>query len=213
MPYFTQLRQVLSSLSSRSASGRAVWRRARGSSRSAALLRVEALEDRRLLSVGPPELGLLDLSPTLEENQGPNAAVYDVDQSGGAGVVLSDAGSPSVTTDSPTVTVNEGQTATNTGTWFDPQGDEVTLSASVGQVFKNADGTWIWSFATSDGPTQSQIVTITASDGAASSTVSFALLVQNVAPRRAAGGAPVHQGPTAPPLGTGVGPRPATGPL
>jgi hypothetical protein len=78
-------------------------------------------------------------------------------------------------------TVNEGQTATNTGTWGDPGVDDVALAASVGAVVKNANGTWSWSFGASDGPDQSQMVTITAtdSDGAQSQTT-FQLTVNNV---------------------------------
>ena len=91
---------------------------------------------------------------------------------------------PTVTRDNASRTVNEGQTATNTGTWADANaGDTVTLSASVGTVTKNANGTWSWSYATTDGPAQSQTVTITATDNhGASSSVTFALTVQNVAP-------------------------------
>ena len=90
---------------------------------------------------------------------------------------------PSVGSASASVTVSEGQTASNTGSWSDPGADIVTLTASVGTVTKNANGTWSWSFNTADGPDQSQTVTITAtdSDGAAS-TSTFALVVNNVAP-------------------------------
>src|SRR5207245_8208385 len=81
------------------------------------------------------------------------------------------------------VAVNEGQTATNGGTFLDVGRDAVTLSASVGTVTANADGTWSWSYATSDGPEQSQTVTVTATDDdGASSTLSFALTVNDVAP-------------------------------
>ena len=90
---------------------------------------------------------------------------------------------PTVTADGNLVTVDESQTAINSGTFFDPDSDTVTLSASVGIVVDNGDGTWGWSFATADGPDDSQTVAITAtdSDGAAS-TVSFDLTVDNVAP-------------------------------
>jgi hypothetical protein len=82
-----------------------------------------------------------------------------------------------------TVTVNEGATATNTGTWSDPDAsDTVALSASVGTVTKNSDGTWSWSRVTTDGPSQSATVTITADDGAISTTTTFALTVNNVVP-------------------------------
>jgi hypothetical protein len=90
---------------------------------------------------------------------------------------------PTVTVDHASVTVGEGQLATNTGTWGDANPDTVTLSASVGTVTRNADGTWAWSFATTDGPAQTQTVTITADDGVGGvSTVTFALVVTNVAP-------------------------------
>ena len=76
---------------------------------------------------------------------------------------------PAIAATNASVTVNEGQTANNSGTWSDANaGDTVTLSASVGTVAKsgtNAAGTWSWSYATTDGPAQSQTVTITANDG------------------------------------------------
>jgi len=80
--------------------------------------------------------------------------------------------------------VNEGDTATNSGAWADPGvNDNVALSASVGTVTKNANGTWNWSLNTTDGPAQSQTVTITATDkdGAATSKT-FPIVVKNVAP-------------------------------
>src|SRR5262249_14235053 len=91
---------------------------------------------------------------------------------------------PSVSAAAGQVTVNEGQTATKTGTWSDAgSNDLVALSASVGTVTRNSNGTWTWSYAASDGPSQAQTVTITATDkdGAISSTT-FTLLVNNVAP-------------------------------
>src|SRR6185437_8537024 len=77
------------------------------------------------------------------------------------------------------VTVDEGQTATNTGTWGDPDGASgVILSASVGSIIQYADGTWRWSLDTTDGPTESQTVTITATDPQGATTSrSFALVV------------------------------------
>jgi len=90
---------------------------------------------------------------------------------------------PSVTADNPTITVDEGQTATNTGTFDDPGDDVVTLSASIGTITDNGDGTWSWSFDAADGPDQNQTVTLVAtdSDGASTSTT-FELVVHNVAP-------------------------------
>ena len=90
---------------------------------------------------------------------------------------------PVLTSDQASVTVNEGQTATNTGTVTDANHDTVTLTASVGTVVNNGNGTWSWSFATTDGPTQSQTVTITGNDGhGGTSTTTFSLVVNNVAP-------------------------------
>lgn len=90
---------------------------------------------------------------------------------------------PVVGVDQASVTVDEGQTAANTGSWSDSNGDFVTVSASVGNVTTNTDGTWSWSFTTADGPSDSQTVTITAVDSeGASATTSFQLVVNNVAP-------------------------------
>src|SRR5262249_17481063 len=90
---------------------------------------------------------------------------------------------PSLTVNGTAVAVNEGQTATNSGTFTDIGHDAVTLSASVGTVTANADGTWSWSYATTDGPDQSQTVTVKATDDdGASSTTTFALTVNDVPP-------------------------------
>jgi hypothetical protein len=101
---------------------------------------------------------------------------------------------PVIASDNSTVTVDEGQTATNTGTWSDSNsGDIVGLTASVGTVNKlgaNADGTWSWSYPTTDGPDDSQTVTITADDGLATTTTTFSLVVNNVAPATAFTSAP-----------------------
>lgn len=90
---------------------------------------------------------------------------------------------PIIAADNSSVTVSEGQTAGNTGTFSDPNGDPVTLSASVGTVTNTGGGTWSWSFPTNDGPTQGQNVTITATDDKGDSAqVTFPLTVNNVAP-------------------------------
>src|SRR5260370_419835 len=94
-----------------------------------------------------------------------------------AGEVTALANSP--TANQASVTVNEGQTATNTGSWI----DAVSLSASVGTVTQNSDGSWSWSFAATDGPEQSQPVTITATDDeGATATNSFPLTVNDLLP-------------------------------
>jgi hypothetical protein len=95
--------------------------------------------------------------------------------------------------------VDEGQTATNGGTFFDPGVlDDVQISASAGTITQSSggSGTWSWSFDAVDGPADSQTVTITAidKDGASSSTT-FDLIVINVAPSVNAGsGATIFSG-------------------
>ena len=90
---------------------------------------------------------------------------------------------PVLNEDQSSVTVDEGQTASNSGSVSDPDGDIVTLSASVGTVNNHGDGTWSWSFGTNDGPAESQTVAISADDGNGSTTeISFQLTVNNVAP-------------------------------
>ena len=88
---------------------------------------------------------------------------------------------PTIASNTGTVNVNEGSTASNTGTWSDADsGDTVTLSASAGTVTKGS-GTWSWSLPTTDGPAQSQSVTITATDNhGASAFTTFQLNVANV---------------------------------
>src|SRR3954471_4138080 len=92
---------------------------------------------------------------------------------------------PTVAANNGTVSVNEGQTAANTGTYSDANtGDTVTITASRGTVTKTGtnSGTWSWSLATTDGPDQTGPVTITANDGSGGVTTSFTLNVANVAP-------------------------------
>jgi hypothetical protein len=65
----------------------------------------------------------------------------------------------------------------------DPDNDPVTLTASIGSVTNNNDGTWSWSFDTSDGPGESQTVYIDADDGnGGTAQTSFELTVNNAAP-------------------------------
>jgi ribonuclease/Dockerin type I domain len=92
---------------------------------------------------------------------------------------------PTITHDNAAVTVNEGSTSTNTGTFSDTQGNgSATISASVGMVTQdNTLGTWSWSFPTQDGPDNTQTVTVTATNTlGATATTTFSLVVNNVAP-------------------------------
>jgi hypothetical protein len=92
---------------------------------------------------------------------------------------------PTVNANLPTVTVNEGDPAGNTGTFADLGNDVVTVTASVGLLNQVGaqSGTWSWLYVTSDGPDNSQTVTITATDDqGAFSTTTFDLVVLNVPP-------------------------------
>src|SRR5262249_47887385 len=63
------------------------------------------------------------------------------------------------------VTGSNGAVVVNAGTWFDDPGATPSLTASVGNVTRNADGTWNWSFTTPTGRPPSKAVTITGDDG------------------------------------------------
>ncbi len=89
---------------------------------------------------------------------------------------------PSVAADNLVVTVDEASLATNAGTFGDPSTDRVTISASLGEV-SQWGGTWRWKHSPTDGPGESQTVTIFATDeDGAVSTTSFELVVVNVDP-------------------------------
>lgn len=91
---------------------------------------------------------------------------------------------PSVSIDINPVVVDEGKKASSTLTLSDPDGDSVSLTASIGRVSDDSlTGIWNWSFDTVDGPAESQTVTLTATDSrGASSTITFPLMVNNTLP-------------------------------
>jgi hypothetical protein len=90
--------------------------------------------------------------------------------------------SPIIAADAPSVTVDENHLAKAFGDWSDPDGDAVTVSASVGSVDTYPGGRWEWSYPAMDGPFD-EVVTLTATDAtAATATVDVALHVNNVAP-------------------------------
>ncbi|HEY8839912.1 MAG TPA: PKD domain-containing protein, partial [Candidatus Dormibacteraeota bacterium] len=93
---------------------------------------------------------------------------------------------PVASADHPAVAVNEGTPAGNTGTFSDPDGNPVALTASSGTVTKSgtSSGTWSWSAAAADeGAPANQTVTITADDGnGGTSTVTFPVTVAGALP-------------------------------
>ena len=90
---------------------------------------------------------------------------------------------PTITVSNAAVSGNEGTSITNTGTWADADAsDVVTLSASLGTVTKNADGTWNWAIDGLD-DTSATTVTITATDSkGATASVNFTYAVTNRVP-------------------------------
>ncbi|NIP87391.1 MAG: hypothetical protein GTO03_18295, partial [Planctomycetales bacterium] len=81
------------------------------------------------------------------------------------------------------VVVDEGQVATNSGLVSDIDGDSPTLTVSLGTLMDHGDGTWSWEFATNDGPSQSQTITLTADDGQGGvGQATFELIVNNLPP-------------------------------
>ena len=98
--------------------------------------------------------------------------------------VVGENDAPILSLDRTTLTVSEGSIATNSGSFLDVDtSDGLSLQASVGEIVDQGDGTWSWSWNTQDGPTDSQTVTISTSDGMLSVSESFPLLVVNTPPQ------------------------------
>jgi len=89
-----------------------------------------------------------------------------------------------VAADHPDVTVTEGTAAANTGTFSDPDGDPVAITASSGTITKSGtdSGTWSW-HATAVDERAAQTITVTANDGnGVTSTTSFSVTVTGAPP-------------------------------
>ncbi|HEU5124636.1 MAG TPA: Ig-like domain-containing protein [Verrucomicrobiae bacterium] len=88
---------------------------------------------------------------------------------------------PTVATDNEAIAIGEGNSATNTGTFSDLEGNATaTLTASIGSITQdNENGVWSWTFNSAD---DSQNVTILIEDGLSTNSVTFAVTVTNVAP-------------------------------
>jgi len=89
-------------------------------------------------------------------------------------------GPPSISSDSDQVLSFEGGAASNTGSYSDPDGHALQLTATVGAVTW-AGGEWSWSGPSSDGPAQYDVVVV-ATDGFDSAQISFTVSVLNVSP-------------------------------
>lgn len=109
---------------------------------------------------------------------------------------------PAVAADHTAVTVNEGTAPANSGTFSDPDGDTVALTASSGKITGTggSSGTWSWTQAVSD-EAPGQTVTVTADDGHGLSTsTTFTVAVAAVAPT-----AEITTDPITSPEGTPIG--------
>lgn len=130
-------------------------------------------------------------TPSLDFN-GSDTFTYTITDDGGltaTAIVTVTVGSvndvPIVTISNSSISVNEGSPASNAGSFSDVDSSNVTITASVGTITQTpgAAGSYTWSLPTTDGPDDSQLVTITAtaSDGGVS-TVTFSLIVNNMPP-------------------------------
>lgn len=72
---------------------------------------------------------------------------------------------PDMNVNSTSVQVNAGQTATVKGTFFDGDGEAVTLSSSVGTMHDDGGGNYTWSFPTGAAPSQWVYLTATSASG------------------------------------------------
>ena len=80
-----------------------------------------------------------------------HSGVVTVDDSGNSRVTVNVPSDP--TNYDPILSVDQASTSggvalelTNSGQWREPDGESVELTASMGEVVRNADGTWEWSF-------------------------------------------------------------------
>lgn len=140
----------------------------------------------------------LNVDIMLPGSAAPGDFVIMTDTPTVAGIVAGGAGSATLSVRTPTplaidndsVSVDEGGTATNRGT-IARNSSTVSLSASVGQVVDLGGDRFQWNLATSDGPDETQMVTIfsaTSRGGGVQDSVTFQINVDNLPPGMVAEG-------------------------
>lgn len=98
--------------------------------------------------------------------------------------VATSAKPPVIAADLPGSSANEGTAPTMTGTYSDPNGGTVTLTADHGTVTPQSGtgGTWSWKGDTWDENAAPATVTITATNSVGSTTATFPLVINGVDP-------------------------------
>ncbi|MCA9144684.1 MAG: hypothetical protein KDB05_17930, partial [Planctomycetales bacterium] len=132
--------------------------------------------DETSFSFTPNDNGQYQITLTVTDEDGGTASANQT-------ITVANA-APTVAANHASVSGNEGETVSNTGTFGDVGHDAVTISVSHGTITQsNAAGTWSWSLATTDGPDDSGTITITATDSDnAVTTTTFNLTVNNAPP-------------------------------
>jgi hypothetical protein len=82
---------------------------------------------------------------------------------------------PALTITTPKVTSGVGMIFTNSGSWFDTPADNVILTASIGTITKNADGTWAWSYIPVNPAIDTEVVIFAADEDGGMTERSFLL--------------------------------------
>jgi subtilisin-like proprotein convertase family protein len=110
------------------------------------------------------------------------ATVVTITADNGLGDTSSVVFTYSVTNADPLLTVSQSSvtgfvlsTLTNAGTWSDVPSDTVTLSASLGSIVKNGDGTWSWSLTAGQSYTNQPVVIMAVDEDGGATQVQFTI--------------------------------------
>ena len=91
---------------------------------------------------------------------------------------------PTVLADAPSITIPETQIGTMSGTYADPDGLTIGLTASIGSIARTGTsaGTWTWTAPAIDGPWDGYVEIAATDTSLRSASAWFGVSVQNVAP-------------------------------